>query len=926
MADIVNDRDVLIMATVPRFTPPTDRGMFLTPSTALFKVSSGGIGAPASILFQATLLNMSGAVNWTWSDGMAPTVNGNELTLPYANFSAVTGTITAQVTVDGVLYTQVANVSKVVDGSSSSVQLLEVSTTSQVFKVSKEGANDPTSITITATAQNLTGTPSFTIPYGTATLSAGASSNQKILTFANMATDSVTIKVSLGGLEDNVTIIKVREGADGSDGLAALLTNESHTLPASTDGTVASVSGAVTTMKVYKGTVDDSANWTYAFSPGSSASTLSYTTSGGTLSVTGMNSGVDTASVDITASKAGASSITKRFTVTKSKTGATGSGQQGQRGNVDISAVTNSSVWSDTEAVAALVAAGYGAPQVRDMVNLYKADRTFSVQKMYNGSAWVTVDYVYNGNVFVKGSILPEALDTRGLTVRELDGTIIVGAGTALNELYAAAGTRNSDLTPSISAAQQAADAANTAIANIASDNVLSKGEKADLMLEWAKIEGEKPGIVGLAVPLSVDSTTYVNAYNGLSGYLLAMSPSWSDTSRDTPIDGSQFRTSFSSYYDARQSLLNACADKNRQLADAAAQAAADAVRTAQTYADAKAGLAQVTAQAYADGVVDAAEERAIADATAKAEAARVAAEAAAAADATAKAAVAATTAQYDKVEGRPYDVSSLVKKGNFADGSTGSWEKDGIENVVNSGSPFAKNMWLRRRDALEVGNSFPVTPGEVIYFEAWLETTLTDYRCWFGIKPLDKDGNNAGWTYGCSLASRNGWTHVKGSAVVPENAITATPWINMDGFDFSNQFLRVAELWVGRHERGATVGATWGSNIAGQPANNQILNELQQWAQIIGSGKPEDNATLGAMIGQNLGGQFTAANISTYIAAAAIDLALINKASIANLAALSAVIGLLRSATTGQRYELSDQGYQWFNAQNVPVIQIGNF
>jgi len=231
MAAFVNDRTVLIMAAAPRFAPPTDRGMFLAPSSAVFKVAADGQSAsPASFTFKANLLNMSGVVTFTCSAGITPTVNGNELTITYANFSAVSGTVTATIVVEGVVYTQVATVTKVADGSA------------------------------------------------------------------------------------------------GAAGVA------------------------------------------------------------------------------------------------------------GTRGNVDISAVTAGSVWSDTEANAALQAAGYGAPRLRDMVHLYKADRTFGSQKVFDGFNWVAVDYVYNGNMFVKGSILPESIDTRNLTVKDAAGNVILGAGTNLDK------------------------------------------------------------------------------------------------------------------------------------------------------------------------------------------------------------------------------------------------------------------------------------------------------------------------------------------------------------------------------------------------------------------------------------------------------------------------------------------------------------
>lgn len=228
MAAVVNDRDVLIMAAVPRYTVANDRGMFVTPSTAVFQLlGSGTISTPGSFTFQATQLNLPGTVTWSWTGGMSPVVKGNQLTLDYASFSAVSGTITASITVDGETYTQIVHVSKLAQG-----------------------------------------TP----------------------------------------------------------------------------------------------------------------------------------------------------------------------GMQGQRGNVDISVATAGSIWSDSEAAAGLAAAGYGAPQLRDLVNLYKADRTFSAQRMYDGAKWVVVDYVYNGSVFVKGSILPESIDTRGLTIKDAAGNVIFGSGVNLDK------------------------------------------------------------------------------------------------------------------------------------------------------------------------------------------------------------------------------------------------------------------------------------------------------------------------------------------------------------------------------------------------------------------------------------------------------------------------------------------------------------
>ncbi|MAU40965.1 MAG: hypothetical protein CMF31_05015 [Kordiimonas sp.] len=44
--------------------------------------------------------------------------------------------------------------------------------------------------------------------------------------------------------------------------------------------------------------------------------------------------------------------------------------------------------------------------------------------------------------------------------------------------------------------------------------------------------------------------------------------------------------------------------------------------------------------------------------------------------------------------------------------------------------------------------------------------------------------------------------------------------------------------------EPGATAGATWGTDISGQPSDAAVLNTNQTWNDVSGTGKPADNAT----------------------------------------------------------------------------------
>ena len=106
---------------------------------------------------------------------------------------------------------------------------------------------------------------------------------------------------------------------DLKDTIGLVLSNEAMTVAAAPNGTVASLSGVATTATVLLGGVDDSANWTLT---AGTASEMTGTLSGKTYTVTALSA--DNAYVDLTASRTGFASLTKRFSVSKSRQGTQG--------------------------------------------------------------------------------------------------------------------------------------------------------------------------------------------------------------------------------------------------------------------------------------------------------------------------------------------------------------------------------------------------------------------------------------------------------------------------------------------------------------------------------------------------------------------------------------------------------------------------
>ena len=110
------------------------------------------------------------------------------------------------------------------------------------------------------------------------------------------------------------------------------------------------------------------------------------------------------------------------------------------------------------------------------------------------------------------------------------------------------------DTKEALAAAQESADKANAMLADIASDDKLTPGEKQEAKREWEIIQGETPILTAQAKPTLTDTTAYLDAYNALSAYI---TPLLADMTATSTITGSVFRSKFKDYYNARAKLLN---------------------------------------------------------------------------------------------------------------------------------------------------------------------------------------------------------------------------------------------------------------------------------------------------------------------------------------------------------------------------------
>lgn len=155
------------------------------------------------------------------------------------------------------------------------------------------------------------------------------------------------------------------------------------------------------------------------FTVTSGTATLTGTGSSRNLAFAGMATDIVTISATIVE---GANTYTDSVTIIKltdgapgptGSTGATGGtgpagapGATGQRGTVEVAVAITGTVWSNSDANAALVAAGYGAPVFFDRVIEYNVGAAYTETRYFNGTTWVAFTALINGNLIVNGSIV----------------------------------------------------------------------------------------------------------------------------------------------------------------------------------------------------------------------------------------------------------------------------------------------------------------------------------------------------------------------------------------------------------------------------------------------------------------------------------------------------------------------------------------
>ena len=157
-----------------------------------------------------------------------------------------------------------------------------------------------------------------------------------------------------------------------------------------------------------------------------------------------------------------------------------------------------------------------------------------------------------------------------------------------------------------------------------------------------------------------------------------------------------------------------------------------------------------------------------------------------------------------------------------FEGGDVRGWT--GTGGVANAGgAPWAKALRINAASAYEVTNRVAVRGGETLYFAADAETLSTTATVFFGAWFQQVDGTTVLFAFPCQLAGGNFWTWVAGKYTVPAGAVWAYPFVALQGPGALGTAY-VTNLYIGRQEPGATVGAPSGTMVAGQLSQDLVL------------------------------------------------------------------------------------------------------
>lgn len=523
MAVFVNPRDQLLQAASPRVVPiPIDpnsipglpgaiaasKGIRISAPSTVFQISADGTASPASINLTAILTNISGTVVWSIQNGTATlTGTGNVRTLASANMASPSVTVRAMVSFEGSDYIADYTVAKVADGTNgtSGTPGTNTSLVYAYIRSATAPTTNPGQVTWTFNVAAIT-TPT-TLPNGwTKTIPAG--------------TDPIYVTIATASSSENTDIILANEwttpvilGSQGTNGINSstvwLFTRSNSTTPPATPAgnlTLNFATGLLTgTLGIWSQTVPLVAGMylyaSTATAAGTSGTVVIPPTAWATASILakdGDDGDAQRGSLDLIGTLA-------TLTAYPTRPGGLTLWSQGTPSAANATAADNYArdiVWQALGNSGA--ALNNAHMRMGDKVTLKNTSESVVVTGYWGGSAWMHPGTILDGNLLVPGTVSASKIDSRGLTIRMADGTIVLDASRRLNR---------SDLTDlgALAALNSISLGSPLVTGNLPSTNVSGLGALA--ILNSVNLNSQTTGALnGLTQVTNLGGLAYANA------------------------------------------------------------------------------------------------------------------------------------------------------------------------------------------------------------------------------------------------------------------------------------------------------------------------------------------------------------------------------------------------------------------------------
>ena len=335
---------------------------------------------------------------------------------------------------------------------------VDVTAPSQVFKSVDGVTYTPSTLTLSAFLTNASPSTYFWEYWtGSAWTPAGSTSSTLVVSnsaFTGARTYRCGVTWSTGGpYYDSITLAKLTDGVNGSSPYQAILTNEAHTIgydpnenPYAGELGPPGTGKAWTDVLAFKGTTALTAVSSSPTTGQFSAAIAAFLDGTfvkhdfDTFYANAMVPGKFSGYLDIAINCEGVTTITKRFSIAKSKSGA-----NGERGSKQFYRVISGSSWSNTEAEAAVVASGF-TKVLLDQVTLSNPAAGYAETRYWAGPTsldWLEITAVINGNLLVNGAIGAEKLSSSFVLATKVD----IGTGPLRTQIDSTNGARIGNLT-----------------------------------------------------------------------------------------------------------------------------------------------------------------------------------------------------------------------------------------------------------------------------------------------------------------------------------------------------------------------------------------------------------------------------------------------------------------------------------------------